>query len=227
LRQPRWGKPIVLPLISSQDIDSWIAAIPLLAAATIVFISTDLDDLALLAGWFSDRTYKTSHILLGQLLGIGALVAISVAFGLLGFLMPRPALGALGVLPIGIGVLRLIRPQSESDDDKAASATASILSVGSVTVAHGSDNLAVYVPFFAAARTVFEIVTIVVVFLLMTLAWVALARWFVRHPVWGTLVQRWGHRLVPWILILLGAGIIYEAGTIAWLMDGAPWSGPR
>ena len=141
-----------------------------MAAAAVVFVSTDIDDLALLTGWFSDRTYKTSHILLGQLLGIGTLVAISVALGLMGFFLPRPALGALGVLPVGVGLIRLMRPQSENGEDTVRSATASILSVGSVTLAHGSDNLAVYVPFLAAVRTVFEMATIVVVFLVMTVA---------------------------------------------------------
>jgi cadmium resistance protein CadD (predicted permease) len=204
-----------------------IAEISLMAAAALVFVSTDIDDLALLTGWFSDRTYKTSHILLGQLLGIGTLVAISVALGLMGFLLPRPALGALGVLPIGVGLIRLVRPQSESGEDKVRSATASILSVGGVTLAHGSDNLAVYVPFFAAVRTVFEMATIVVVFLVVTVAWVAMARWFARHPLWGTFLERWGRRIVPWMLILLGAGIVYEAGTIAWLLEGARWSASR
>ncbi|HEY1887211.1 MAG TPA: cadmium resistance transporter, partial [Roseiarcus sp.] len=151
-------------------LDSWIGEISLIAAAAVVFVSTDIDDLALLTGWFSDRTHKTSHILLGQLLGIGTLVAISVALGLMGFFVARPALGALGVLPIGVGLLRLTRPQSERGEGKVKSATTSVLSVGGVTLAHGSDNLAVYVPFFAAARTVFEMATIVVVFFVMTVA---------------------------------------------------------
>jgi cadmium resistance protein CadD (predicted permease) len=207
--------------------DSWMPEISLMAAAAVVFVSTDIDDLALLAGWFSDRRYRTSHILLGQLLGIGTLVAISVALGLLGFFVARPALGTLGVLPIGVGLIRLMRPQSESDEDTVGSATASILSVGSVTLAHGSDNLAVYVPFFAAVRTVFEMATIVVVFLVMTVAWVAMARGFARHPLWGAFLQRWGRRVVPWLLILLGAGIVYEAGTVAWLTEGAGWSVSR
>ena len=209
-------------------LDSWTPEISLVAAAAIVFVSTDIDDLALLTGWFSDPRYRTSHILLGQLLGIGALVAISVALGLVGFFVARPALGALGVLPIGVGLIRLTHPQSESDGrHKVGSATASVLSVGGVTLAHGSDNLAVYVPFFAAVRTVFDMATIGVVFLVMTVAWVAMARWFARHPLWGTSVQRWGRRVVPWLLILLGAGIIYEAGAIAWLMEGARWSMSR
>jgi cadmium resistance protein CadD (predicted permease) len=208
-------------------LDPWIGEISLIAAAAVVFVSTDMDDLALLAGWFSDPRYKTSHILLGQLLGIGALVAISVALGLMGFLVARPALGALGVLPIGVGLIRLMRRQSESEEGKVGSATASVLSVGSVTLAHGSDNLAVYVPFFAAVRSVFEMATIVVVFLVMTVAWVAMARWFARHPLWGAFLQRWGRRVVPWMLILLGVGIVYEGGTIPWLMEGARWSVSR
>jgi cadmium resistance protein CadD (predicted permease) len=209
----------------TMPLDSWTPEISLIAAALVVFVSTDIDDLALLTGWFSDRTCKTSHVLLGQLLGIGALVAISVALALMGFFVARPALGALGVLPIGVGALRLMRPQSGSDEDTVGSAAASTLSVGSVTLAHGSDNLAVYVPFFAAARTVSEIATIVAVFLVMTLAWVAMARWFARHPLWGASVQRWGRRVVSWVLILLGAGIVYEAGTIPWLMEGGRSSG--
>ncbi len=213
---------------AAPTLNPWIGEISLIAAAAVVFVSTDIDDLALLTGWFSDRTYKTSHILLGQLLGIGTLVAISAALGLMGFFVARPALGALGVLPIGVGLIRLMRPQSESgEDEKVGSAAASVLSVGGVTLAHGSDNLAVYVPFFAAVRSAFEMATIVVVFLVMTVAWVALARWFARHPLWGTFLQRWGRRVVPWILILLGAGIVYDAGTVAWLMEGARWSSPR
>jgi cadmium resistance protein CadD (predicted permease) len=208
-------------------LDSWIGEISLMAAAAVAFVSTDMDDLALLTGWFSDRTHKTSHILLGQLLGIGTLVAISVALGLMGFFVARPALGALGVLPIGVGLLRLMRPRSESGEGKVKSATTSVLSVGGVTLAHGSDNLAVYVPFFAAARSVFEMATIVVVFFVMTVAWVAMARWFARHPLWGTFLERWGRRVVPWMLILLGAGIVYEAGTVAWLAGGARWSASR
>ena len=209
-------------------LDSWTAGISLVAAAAVVFVATDIDDLALLTAWFSDRTYRTSHILFGQLLGIGALVAISVALGLMGFFVPRPALGVLGVLPIGVGLLRLMRPQRESaEGEKVRSATASILSVGSVTIAHGSDNLAVYVPFFATARTVFDMATIAAVFLVMTAAWVAVARWLARNPLWGTSVQRWGRRVVPWMLILLGAGIIHEAGTIPWLIGGTGWSGRR
>ena len=208
--------------------DSWIGGISLIAAAAVVFVSTDMDDLALLAGWFSDPRYKTSHILLGQLLGIGALVAISVTLGLMGFFVARPALGALGVLPIGVGLMRMMRPQRDSGEGgKVGSAAASVLSVGGVTLAHGSDNLAVYVPFFAAVRSVLEMATIAVVFLVMTVAWVAIARWFARHPLWGAFLERWGRRVVPWMLILLGAGIVYDAGTIAWLMQGARLSAPR
>lgn len=192
--------------------------ISLVAGAAIAFVASDIDDLALLAAWFSDRTYKTRHIVLGQLLGIATLLAISLAIALSGFFLAEPALGTLGAIPIGIGAWRLIRPDDEDSDEEAGSATASVLSIAGVTVAHGSDNIAIYVPFFAANRATPEITTIVGVFLVMTLAWIALARWIVRHPLWGTSVQRWGRRVVPWLLILLGAGILYETGAIPWLM---------
>lgn len=102
-------------------------------------------------------------------------------------------------------------------NDYPGSAAKSVLAVAGVTIAHGSDNIAIYVPTLATQTTV-GMFTTVAVFFLMTGVWLVLARWFVRHPAWGQVVQSYGHRIVPWALILLGASIVYEAVTIGWLV---------
>jgi cadmium resistance protein CadD (predicted permease) len=188
---------------------------PVLAAAVATFVATNIDDLVLLTGWFSDRSYRACHIAIGQFLGIATLIAVSALLGLAGLFVPTPILGILGLIPAGIGISRLIRNR-RNENDQAGSAAKSVLAVAGVTIAHGSDNIAIYVPFLATQTTAGMFAT-VVVFFLMTGVWVVLARWFVRHPAWGSAVQSWGHRIVPWVLILLGASIVYGAGTIGWL----------
>jgi hypothetical protein len=69
-------------------------------------------------------------------------------------------------------------------NDYPGSAAKSVLAVAGVTIAHGSDNIAIYVPILATQTTV-GIFTTVAVFFLLTGVWLVLARWFVRHPALG------------------------------------------
>jgi len=47
--------------------------------STGAFISTNIDDLFLLVGFLSDRSFSRGHIFAGQILGMAAIVAISLA----------------------------------------------------------------------------------------------------------------------------------------------------
>jgi cadmium resistance protein CadD (predicted permease) len=120
-----------------------------------------------------------------------------------------------------LGFARLLALESDAEDQGVASVAGSVLTVASVTFAHGSDNIAVYVPLFAI-QTPIGIALIFVVFLLMTGVWLVLTHWFVRNPKGGPAIQRWGHRIVPWVLILLGVYILVSAGTITWLLSLLP-----
>jgi len=53
-----------------------------------------------------------------------------------------------------------------------------------------------------------------VVFAIMTPMWVGAAHWLIRHRTFGAPIRRYGHRVVPWVLIALGILILYEAGTV-------------
>ena len=47
--------------------------------STGAFVSTNIDDLFLLVGFFSDRSFSRRHIFAGQILGMAIIVAISLA----------------------------------------------------------------------------------------------------------------------------------------------------
>jgi cadmium resistance protein CadD (predicted permease) len=171
----------------------------------VAFAVTDIDDLVLLALWFSQPRRRVAAIVLGQYLGIGALVAISIAAALLALAVPMQWLAWLGLLPVGLGVRLLLK--GDGGEDEAAGATVtSAPAVAAITVANGGDNLGVYIPLFASQPG--ATVTYVLIFAVGTAVWCGLGYALVSHPVAAVTLQRWGHRILPWALIAIGAHIL-------------------
>ncbi len=175
-----------------------------LLTGVAAFAATNLDDLVLLVAFFADRTYRPRSVVSGQYAGIGLLYAASVAAAQAAVIVPEGYVRLLGVLPIAIGVKRLFERAEESPD---LPRTGMALSVAAVTVANGADNIAVYVPLFAT-RHAAELAVIGLIFALMTALWCWGAYRLVTHPEWGRAIRARGQRLVPWVLMALGAGIL-------------------
>jgi cadmium resistance protein CadD (predicted permease) len=196
-----------------------VNTLALLSVSLTVFASTNLDDLVLLAAWFADPTLRARTIVLGQLLGIGALVAASAAAALLALAVPDGWPALLGVVPFGIGVSKawaLRRPAVNDDEDDARPAPASArwqaFAVAAVTIANGGDNLAVYIPLFAQQPA--HIPLHAAAFALMTLLWCALSRALVTHRAIGERLRRHGHVVVPVVLMALGLWILADARVL-------------
>ncbi len=123
------------------------------------------------------------------------------------------------MLPILIGLKKLweLRRGDESDDEDARQANGgrwNALAVAAVTIADGGDNLSVYIPVFAT-RSGGDVALIGIVFAAMTLAWVGAAWWLTSHRTLGAPIRRYGHRVVPFVLIGLGGYILFSAGSLA------------
>jgi cadmium resistance protein CadD (predicted permease) len=84
-----------------------------------------------------------------------------------------------------------------------------VLTVASVTLANGGDNIGVYVPVFATAGAA-GLLTYVTVFLVLVAVWCAAGYLFARRPLVATALSRWGHILLPIVLITLGVAILIE-----------------
>ena len=94
----------------------------------------------------------------------------------------------------------------------AGTGTASVLTVAAVTFANGGDNIGVYVPVFATAglggMTVY-----VVVFLILLAGLIAAGRYFANRPLIARALSRWGHVLLPVVLIAIGLLILIEGNA--------------
>ncbi len=188
--------------------------------STGAFVSTNIDDLFLLVGFFSDRSFSRGHIFAGQILGMAAIVAISLVAASAALAISPQRVGLLGVAPIVIGIGKLLRLRKAEEGQPTA---AGILQVATVTVVNGGDNIAAYTPIFATQGSPDMIATLAI-FAVLTLVWCFAALGLVRHTALGKPLRRYGHVLLPFILIGLGGLILYRSGAINLAMGLAPRS---
>ena len=202
-----------------------------LGLGIVTFAATNVDDLLVLLIFFSDPGFRAWQVVLGQYLGISALIGLSLAGFLAALAFPPPAVGLLGLLPLGLGLTELWRRVRSSEEESEPGVEAAPgpprggwgiltrpLMVASVTVANGGDNLGLYIPLFASSSPA-RLVLLIATFLAMTGLWCGLSRQVMRHPVLGRKVSRWLHPALPWVLAGLGAWILLEAGSLPWLLS--------
>lgn len=85
------------------------------------------------------------------------------------------------------------------------------LSVAAVTISNGGDNIGIYTPLFATYNTSSEVITLISVFMAMTAVWCVMGYYLVRHPLLEKRMQRFGHIVLPFVLIGLGVYILARA----------------
>jgi len=191
------------------------------------FTATNLDDILILLLFFSqvNAVFRRRHIVFGQFLGFTALVLASLPgfFGRLIF--PPDWIGMLGLLPIAIGLSRLLNAETDDSEAEAEleqsekSFFSSFLSpqtysVAAVTVANGGDNIGIYVPLFAS-NTLESLAVILAVFFAMVGVWCYAAYRLIQMRAIADTLTRYGNQLVPFVLIGLGMAILVKSGTLA------------
>lgn len=186
--------------------------------ATLMFAATNADDLVLLTLFFARAENSPRQILLGQIVGIGALVAASLLATALVLAVPHGWLPWLGLAPILIG-LRWLRRPAHADKTEPPVATR-WWTIAAITIANGGDNLGVYIPQFALLPISRQLLT-AGVFLVLTFVWCWLARLAVRQPSVGPLISRTCRRAAPWVLIGLGIWIVAHHPMFGLVSSGA------
>jgi len=185
-----------------------------LLTAALVFASTNVDDIVLLSVLFADPQLPARTVVTGQFLGIGALVLVSALAGLAAVAVPPEWTALLGVVPLAIGLFKLVgvvraqapkqKPRAENHFDGSA-----IGAVAGVTIANGADNLSVYIPLFAANRA--AIVVYAGVFAVLTGVWCWLGHRLVSNQLVGAKLRRYSHIVLPIVLIGIGFHILLGA----------------
>ena len=189
--------------------------------AAALFATTNVDDLVVLVAFFADRRFSPRQVVAGQFLGIVALVGASLLLAVAALALPVAWVGLLGVVPILLGVRKLLQLRADREGEAGPTALprrgrSNVLAVASVTVANGGDNLGVYTPVFAVLEPG-ELLTTVVVFASMTAGWCGAGYALVANPLVGGRIRGAGQVLLPFVLIAVGVLVLLHADTPALL----------
>jgi len=153
---------------------------------------------------------KRSAVVVGQYIGFTALTVAALACSLLALAIPDRYIHYLGVLPILIGLWHLVKIWRYSVAEEATerkATTSAVLGVASVTMANGSDNIAVYIPLFGRQPLSFILLTCAI-FAAMTALWCTVGLLLTQHPKLGAPLRNWGQWIMPFVLIGPGAFIL-------------------
>lgn len=189
--------------------------------ATGLFAVTNIDDLVVLAVFFGQSRGQTRalRVVVGQYLGFGSILAVAIVGAFGARLLPEDAIPYLGLLPLFLGLRAAWtawRERSDRGDEVVRSGAPGgpgLLAVTGVTFANGGDNIGVYVPVFAASG-VGTLVTYVATFLVLVAGWCAAGYWFARRPMVARALSRWGHLVLPVVLIGIGLVILVQGGAL-------------
>lgn len=190
-----------------------------ISLAIVLFASSNIDDIFVLLSFFANKRYRAHQIIIGQYLGIAALVLVSIMASMISLIFTPAYVGLLGLLPILIGLKKLYdlrRGQEDETKSLKMVGFGNIMAVAVVTIANGGDNIGIYTPVFANSSASAITVTIVV-FTIMTAWWLLIAHWLVNHPALKAPIQKFCHIITPLVLIAIGGYILYRSGSLSLL----------
>ena len=136
------------------------------------------------------------------------MIALVAALGLT--LLPDRWVGLLGLIPLAMGVRALIAALRNGSEAPPPVATG-LVSVAAVTIANGSDNIAVYTPVFRTIGLGDTLITIAV-FAALTAVWCLAGAWLGGHRRVVAVLGRHRHWIVP--LVFVAIGLVILAGLL-------------
>lgn len=135
----------------------------LIGIGVAAFVATNIDDLLILMAFFANRRFPAYQIVLGQYVGMGLLVTVSLLGLLIALVVPSNLIGLIGLIPIAIGIKELheLRKNDEDDEEPHSKLLQSkkiltylpFLTVAAVTFS-GGEEIGIYASVFATNNEV-------------------------------------------------------------------------
>lgn len=190
--------------------------------AVSAFVATNLDDLFVLTIFFGSKDFNNTSVVLGQYIGILLLIIFSLLAYFFKFIIPMSYIALFGIIPLGIGLKNIWNlrkkgfkciPNKKFRDLDTGNCIDSkisrekIIKVASVTFFNGGDNIGVYMSLFASAGII-QLILTNSIFIILVGVWCLISYFMVKNRIIGYNLERYGHIILPFVLILIGLVIL-------------------
>ena len=191
-------------------------------AGVVIYWSTAIDLLIILMLFFAKVKDKKGvrDIYIGQFLGSGLLILVSLFFAVILHYVPdKRLLGFLGIIPVFLGIKALIL--GDSDGEKMANEKLKDTNQNNLIktlifitiVSCGADNVGLFVPYFISLALPKLLITLIV-FLIMIFLLVFIAQKSVSIPTVGTVLEKYSRWFIGIVYIFIGGSVLIENGSI-------------
>ena len=194
-----------------------IATLAALAGGS--FFATNVDNLVLMVVLKGSHRQQRLAVAAGYLTSVCGLMLVCIAGVMLGRVLDAGLVGYLGLIPLGFGVALLIRSrsgQSEQGPDIEAKPAmgwwAVCLTSASIMAGNSGDSLAILLPL--SAETMGDgLALLLLLYLACAAGWAMLALGISRQRGIAVHIERYGAKLVPWLMIAIGFYILSDTAT--------------
>ena len=191
-------------------------------AGVVTYWSTAIDLLIILMLFFAKVKDKKGvrDIYIGQFLGSGLLILVSLFFAVILHYVPdKRLLGFLGIIPVFLGIKALIL--GDSDGEKMANEKLKDTNQNNLIktlifitiVSCGADNVGLFVPYFISLALPKLLITLLV-FLIMIFLLVFIAQKSVSITTVGTVLEKYSRWFIVIVYIFIGGSVLIENGSI-------------
>jgi cadmium resistance protein CadD (predicted permease) len=190
----------------------------IIAIAASAFIGTNLDNLVLLMALYSRYDQKAGIVTSGYFAGMLLIGTICIVIGEAGEFFPLSYLGMLGVIPIFIGVVALIKlflgknKHEPHDTSVKHNHLAIFMAVLMTQLGNGADSIITFSVLYADSTDRSDYL-IILTFLGMICLFAWLAYYSLKHRRLSEILVKYGHYVTPFILILVGVYILLNTAS--------------
>jgi cadmium resistance protein CadD (predicted permease) len=187
----------------------WSTLITALLLASVAYATTNVDNLLIMATLASGRASR-STVVRGFVLASCGVLLISSLASFIESVVPTAVLGYLGLVPISIGVYLLL--STSATDDETPSRATTWPAIAGLLLANSGDTVFALGPLFAESDEAARI-GLAAGFVIIAAAWLVLILNLSSRAARSATLRRLGHRLAPWMMILVGLYVLSDTAT--------------
>ncbi len=189
--------------------DDWTVFFTAAGLVPLAYAATNLDNLLIMATLAAGSTERRG-VVIGFLAASAVVLAISSTAIVIDYFVPDELIGYLGFVPLSFGVYILLT--SGSPDSGRTARQATWPAIAGLMLANSTDTMFALGPLFAESGNSARI-GLVVGFVLAACIWLILILSMSSKVAQSRTLSRLGHRLAPWMMILIGLYILSDTAT--------------
>ena len=190
-------------------IDDLQVLITALVLVPFAYAATNVDNLLIMASLGAGRASRR-HLVAGFIVASSAVLLVASTAMFIDRIIPPEVLGYLGLVPISIGIYLLLFTNVQMENPASRATTWPAIS--GLLLANSGDTIFAIGPLFAESGSDARL-GLALGFALVASVWLVLILNISQRVARSATLSRLGHRIAPWMMILVGLYILSDSAT--------------